>query len=152
MNSRNAIYVLNAVLKRRADAQFEKLAAEKAVLATLKAKAKAEAGAQHVEQLLPQTQTRQKTDPDDYSTGAELSDGNTNGDSQVMRPVHVVSARRPDDNGAITLEQTEISAGIVDSEVQRIATQRSLLEGMAVAGVLTTHQCEAAVAELATQK
>ena len=141
MNSRNAIYVLNAVLKRRADAQFEKLAAEKAVLATLKAKAKAEAGAQHVEQLLPQT--RQKTDPDDYSTGAELSDGNTNGDSQVMRPVHVVSARRPDDNGAIALEQTEISAGIVDSEVQRIATQRLLL---------TTHQCEAAVAELATQK
>ncbi len=150
MNSRKAIYVLNAVLKRRADAQFEKLAAEKAA----EAEAEAEAEEEEEDADADELQVREKEDADGYSTGAEATVNNADTDSKVMRPVQLVLARHPDDDDAdaVAGEQTEVSAGAAESEVQRMATQRSLLEGMTAAGVLTNQQCEAAVARLATQK
>ena len=101
-------------------------------------------------------QVRQQEDSDHHLIGAEDTADDTGGDSKVMRPVQVVLARCPDDEGAdaVAAEQTatQISDGSAEIEVQRMATQRSLLEGMTAAGVLTDQQCEAAVARLATQK
>ena len=115
-NSRAAIYVLNAVLKRRADAQFEALAAEKAAAAQARAQRERKEGS---------------------SAAGQVTD---------FEVLVNTSKRTGGDNTNAAAREPKYGEG------ERVATQRSLLQGLTAAGVLSNQQCEAAVATLTTRK
>lgn len=140
-NSRTAIYALNAVLKRRADAQFEALAAEKAPAAQAPAQREREESRSAAAQAI--------ADESD-------SDSEVVVDSDSLREEARVLVRRTGgDNAKVDARErndTRASTGAAASEGERVAAQRSLLQGLTAAGVLSNQQCEAAVATLTTRE
>lgn len=136
MNSRSAIYLLNAVLKRRADAQFDQLVAEKATAAQTQTAADLQPQLPQEENDQACSRTREVNNhaESDEDTGVvlDIQPGDANADA--------CTSGDPSEEGS--------AAGTPEREAEHVAHQRSLLEGMQAAGVLTNAQCETAVAKL----
>jgi hypothetical protein len=100
MDSRREIYALNAVLKRRADAQFEKLAAEKAAMAVAKAQL-LDGGDGGVEGQSTHTTAQQEDEDEDEDGHGDGMSGSDYCAAEVIRPVRGLDAVASDGGGAV---------------------------------------------------